>query len=119
MDSTVTANYHAGNPPDSRSVAIAQSNGITISNQTARSFKVSNFDTFDIIYAMDNSNLKNIAKLARHMSDLAKIKLILEIDERAQDKNIPDPYYNEFSGFKIVFQLLDNATSIIAKQLLK
>jgi protein-tyrosine phosphatase len=119
VDSAGTANYHAGNPPDSRSIAIAQSNGISISNQTARPFKVSDFDTFNIIYAMDNSNLKNIAKLARNMSDLAKVKLILEIDERAENKNVPDPYYNEFSGFKIVFQLLDNATSIIANQLLK
>lgn len=119
MDSAGTANYHAGNPPDSRSIAVAKSNGINISKQTARSFNISDFDTFDIIYVMDHSNLENIQKLARNISDLTKVKLILETDERATDKTVPDPYYDDLLGFEIVFQILDNATSVITKQLLK
>ena len=119
VDSAGTASYHTGNPPDPRSIAVAKSNGINISKQTARSFNISDFDTFDIIYVMDHSNLENIEKLARNTSDLAKVKLILETDERATDNIVPDPYYDELLGFKIVFQILDNATSVIAKQLLK
>ena len=119
VDSAGTANYHAGNPPDSRSIAVAKSSGINISKQTARSFNISDFDTFDIIYVMDHSNLENIQKLARNISDLTKVKLILETDERATDKTVPDPYYDDLLGFEIVFQILDNVTSVITKQLLK
>lgn len=119
VDSAGTANYHTGNPPDPRSIAVAKSNGIDISKQTARPFKLSDFDTFDLIYVMDHSNLENITKLARSANDLDRVKLILEIDEHILDKNVPDPYYEELLGFEIVFHLLDNATSNIAKQLLE
>ena len=119
IDSAGTANYHTGNPPDSRSIAVGKSHGIDISKQTARPFEINDFDAFDIIYVMDRSNLKNITKLARNTYDLNRVKLILEIDPKVQNKNVPDPYYDKLLGFEFVFQLLDNATSIIAKQLLE
>ena len=119
VDSAGTSNYHTGKKPDKRSIAIAKYNGIDISKQYARTFEISDFDTFDIIYVMDRTNFENIATLARDTYDLDKLKLILEMDTKIQDKNVPDPYYEELLGFEIVFQLLDNVTSIIAKQLLQ
>lgn len=119
IDSAGTANYHIGSAPDSRSIAIAKTNEITISKQLARQFKTSDFDSFDVIYAMDQSNFDNIIKQAKNASDINKVKLILEIDKTVKNKNVPDPYYDDLLGFEIVFQLLNNATSIIAKQLLK
>ena len=119
IDSAGTANYHIGSAPDSRSIAIAKTNGITISKQLARQFKTSDFDSFDVIYAMDQSNFDDIIKQAKNASDVNKVKRILEIDKTIKNKNVPDPYYDDLLGFEIVFQLLNNATSIIAKQLLK
>lgn len=118
VDSAGTANYHIGNSPDHRSIAVAKSNGIDISQQRGRQFKISDFDAFDHIFAMDQSNYENIIKLARNTNDIAKVKLILEIDDTVNDKRIPDPYYGDISDFKHVFLLLDNACNMLSKKLI-
>ena len=60
VDSAGTAAYHIGELPDYRSIAIAKKNGIDISNQRARKFIANDFNEFDLIYAMDSENYKNI-----------------------------------------------------------
>ena len=77
VDSAGTANYHIGSSPDRRSVAIAKKYGINISNLKGREFSVYDFDKFDLIYAMDESNYRNIINLARNDDDRTKVKLIL------------------------------------------
>jgi len=117
VDSAGTANYHVGDSPDNRSISVAKSNGIDISRQQGRQFKISDFDTFDYIFVMDQSNFDNVIKLARHTSDIAKVKLILEVDDTINNKRVPDPYYGNDSDFEHVFHLLHNACDILAKQL--
>ena len=70
VDSAGTAGYHVGNPPDSRSVKVAQDYGIDISQQSCRKFTISDFDFFDVIYVMDKSNFSDIIRLARNKSDV-------------------------------------------------
>ncbi|OUR95122.1 protein-tyrosine-phosphatase [Flavobacteriales bacterium 34_180_T64] len=117
VDSAGTANYHIGESPDHRSIEVAKLNNIDISGQSARQFKISDFDTFDIIYAMDTSNYDDITKLARNSSDKSKIKLILDANEGHSNQNVPDPYYGDFSNFETVFNLLNTSCQIIAGQL--
>ena len=76
VDSAGTASYHIGNSPDHRSIDIAKKNGIDISSQRARQFRVSDFDNFDKIYAMDKSNYYSIISLARNKQDEDKVDLI-------------------------------------------
>ena len=118
VDSAGTANYHVGDLPDHRSIAVAKSNGIDISHQRGRQFKVSDFDAFDYIYVMDQSNFEDVVKLARNTNDIAKVKLILEIDDTTNEKRVPDPYYGNRSDFEHVFSLLDNACSLLSKRLM-
>ncbi|MFT5846398.1 low molecular weight protein-tyrosine-phosphatase [Psychroserpens sp.] len=118
VDSAGTADYHIGNLPDHRSIAVAKTHRIDISTQEARQFRISDFDTFDYIYVMDHSNFETIVKLARQTNDISKVKLILEADTSITDKRVPDPYYGDHYGFERVFTLLDNVTTIISKQLL-
>ncbi|MDG5491687.1 low molecular weight protein-tyrosine-phosphatase [Psychroserpens sp. SPM9] len=117
VDSAGTANYHVGDLPDQRSITVAQNHGIYISHQRGRQFKTSDFDTFDYIYVMDQSNYDNVTKLARNTNDIGKVKLILEVDDTVKNKRVPDPYYGEISDFEHVFTLLDLACSIISKTL--
>jgi protein-tyrosine phosphatase len=119
VDSAGTANYHVGDLPDQRSIAVAKSNGIDISNQRGRQFNVIDFDTFDYIYVMDHSNFENVVKLARNTNDIAKVKLVLEADTSIKDKRVPDPYYGNQSNFEATYKLLDKATTIISHHLLK
>lgn len=118
IDSAGTANYHVGDSPDHRSIAVAKQNGIDISNQRGRQFNVSDFDTFDYIFTMDDSNYQNIIALARNHNDTTKVKRILEVDESIQLTHVPDPYYGDISDFENVFQILDKVCIILSKRLL-
>ena len=77
IDSAGTGGYHIGAKPDKRSISVASVNGIDITNQQARKFTVKDFDNFDLIYVMDQSNYRNVIELARNEDDRAKVTLIL------------------------------------------
>ena len=117
VDSAGTASYHVGNLPDSRSIEIANKNGIDLTDQRARQFSEKDFDDFDKIYAMDPHNYANIISLARNQSDRDKVDVILnELNPKAFE-SVPDPYYGEGDGFKIVFEMLDRACDSIVRKL--
>ncbi|MFV0248522.1 MAG: low molecular weight protein-tyrosine-phosphatase [Tenacibaculum sp.] len=119
VDSAGTAEYHIGEPPDKRSVAVAKKYGIDIGNQRSRKFTLSDFNNFDIIYSMDKSNYQNIVSLAQNTKDSAKVKLILK--ELYPDKNleIPDPYYGKEQDFEDVYKILNKVCTVIACKLKK
>ena len=118
VDSAGTAAYHIGNAPDKRSIAVANQHDLDISAQSARQFKVSDFDAFDIIYAMDHSNYDDIILIARNSEDTKKVKLFLEVNSWIQNKNVPDPYYGGQDGFEYVFKLINDTCDILAKKLI-
>ena len=119
IDSAGTGNYHIGDLPDKRSILVADKYGIDITNQRGRQFAISDFDAFDWIYVMDNSNFKNVVKLARNENDIAKVKLILNEVYPNQNYDVPDPYNDSAQGFENVFKMLDEATDIIKEKVLK
>ena len=117
VDSAGTSGFHQGELPDSRSIAVARLNGIDITNQRSRKFLVEDFDNFDLIYAMDQSNYHNILDLARNSEDESKVRMILNESRPNQNLNVPDPYYGGDKGFDNVFRMLDEACEIIASQI--
>ncbi|WP_461534490.1 low molecular weight protein-tyrosine-phosphatase [Sinomicrobium sp.] len=114
VDSAGTAGYHIGEAPDRRSVAVARKNNIDISNLRGRQFEVMDFDRFDRIYVMDQSNYDNVIRMARNKDDRKKVMLILNLNNPRSDKEVPDPYYGGAEGFDKVYQMLDEACDIIA-----
>jgi protein-tyrosine phosphatase len=100
VDSAGTGNWHIGEGPDRRSVHTAREQGIDISGQVCRLFRVSDFDEFNYILVMDKSNLQDILALARNSNDAAKVSLLLG------DKIVPDPYYDD-SQFMPVFKMIE------------
>ena len=117
VDSAGTANYHAGGAPDTRMTQTAKRKGVDISELKARQFVVSDFDTFDLIYVMDQSNYNNVVRLARSESDRSKVQLILELIPNQIEIEVPDPYYGGQEGFEHVYDLLDKSTDIILNNL--
>ena len=109
VDSAGTAAYHVGESPDNRMISTAASMGIDISSLRARQFSVSDYDEFDKIYAMDESNYQNMKNLARNSKDLEKLDLLLNCKDSFINKSVPDPYYGGEDGFYQVFELLDEA----------
>jgi len=119
VDSAGTAAYHLGKLPDERSIEVARKHGIDITNQRARKFIIKDFDTFDFIYAMDESNYQNILMFARNQIDKDKVHLILNETHPTKNVSVPDPYYGENQGFENVYILLNEACEIIANKLSK
>lgn len=117
VDSAGTSNWHVGKAPDPRSIAIAKEFGIDITQQKARQFTSSDFDTFDTIFVMDNSNYEDVIALATTDVHKQKVKRILEVLVPGENLEVPDPYYGGESGFTDVYKMLDKAFDIVVKEL--
>ena len=117
IDSAGTGGYHIGAKPDKRSISVASVNGIDITDQKARKFVVKDFDEFDLIYVMDQSNYQNVIDLARNEHDSSKVKLILNEVFPGEDLDVPDPYYGGEFGFKNVYKMLSEACDVISKKI--
>lgn len=117
VDSAGTSGFHSGEQPDERMRKTAKSFGVNIDDLRARQFTVDDFDSFDLIYAMDSSNYNNILSLARTEEDRSKVRLILNELEPGKNLQVPDPYYGGEQGFIEVFNLLDAATDRIIEKI--
>jgi len=117
VDSAGTSGLHAGELPDERMRSVAKSFGVNIDNLKSRKFTTSDFEDFDLIYAMDSSNLNNILTLAKTERDISKVKLILSELPDQNITEVPDPYYGGQQGFIEVYNLLDAATDQIIEKL--
>ena len=112
-DSAGTSSYHIGEAPDARMRLTSQENGVDIDDLRARQFVPSDYDKFDIIYAMDSSNYNDIIAQARTEEEKSKVKIILNEINPGLNQAVPDPYYGGDDGFQHVFDLLDKATDVI------
>jgi protein-tyrosine phosphatase len=117
VDSAGTSGFHSGDAPDPRMRATAKSMGVNIDDLSSRQFVQADYDRFDVIYAMDESNRDNMYKLARNEEDKQKVKLILNEIYPGENMSVPDPYYGGDQGFVDVFNMLDEATSKIISDL--
>lgn len=116
VDSAGTGNWHEGEAPDHRMIRTARKHGIDISDLRARTFVVEDFDRFDVIYVMDQSNYDNVVKLARNENDVKKVRLLLSLLDNNNESEVPDPYFGGDAGFEHVYNLVDAATDVIIKQ---
>jgi protein-tyrosine phosphatase len=111
-----TGDWHVGQLPDDRSIKIAEKHNIDITDQRGRHFTSKDFDEFDLIYVMDNSNKENVLALAKNDEHRKKVKLILDEIFPGENVDVPDPYYGGNSGFDSVYKMLDEACEKIAAQ---
>lgn len=108
IDSAGTGGWHGGELPDRRSIEVAKKYDIDITSQRARKLNGYDLENFDLIFAMDASNYNDILKLSQNKAERDKVKLIMNEAYPGQNKQVPDPYYND-NGFEEVFQMLDKA----------
>ncbi len=118
VESAGTGNWHVGKKPDNRSIAVAKKNGLDISKQRGRLFQKSDFDEFDYIFVMDNSNYNNVIELATNFESTKKVQLILHELFPNENVDVPDPYFGLANGFDIVYKMLDESCEILAKRLI-
>ena len=119
VDSAGTGSWHIGHSPDERSILTAQKNKIDISKQKGRQFTVADFDVYDYIYVMDNSNYLDVIELAKNNEQKEKVTLLLNELFPNENVDVPDPYYGLQNGFDTVYTMLDEACSILAEKLIQ
>lgn len=119
VDSAGTGGYHIGREPDHRSIATAKKNGLDISHQKARKFTMQDFNDFDYIFVMDNSNYDDVTFLAKTEEHKQKVQLVLNELFPGDNVDVPDPYYGLQNGFDMVYEMLDEATDLLAKKLIE
>ncbi|WP_332303667.1 low molecular weight protein-tyrosine-phosphatase [Rhizobium sp. GR12] len=114
VDSAGTGGWHTGTAPDRRSIAVASKHGIDIAGQRARQVGQADFETFDLILAMDGSNLAKLLQKAPENSR-HKIHLFLDYASGRRD-SVPDPYFGGEDGFLAVYNmLLAGCSSLLEK----
>lgn len=116
VDSAGTSNYHIGEHPDKRTIANAAKHKVDLSQLVARQFTEADFDAFDKIYVMDNSNLRNVLALAKNDTQKAKVDLLLNVVHPNKSLEIPDPYFGGEQGFEEVFQMVYKACEKIVAE---
>lgn len=119
VDSAGTGNWHVGKQPDSRSIATAKKNGLDISSQKGKHFTPQHFEEFDYIYVMDGSNYDDVLFLAKTDDHKKKVSRILDELFPGDNVDVPDPYYGLQNGFDLVYEMLDEATDLLAKKLIE
>lgn len=110
VDSAGTASWHSGKAPDPRTIAAAKKRNIDLSVLRARSVKPEDFDEFDYILAMDQSNLSDLEAL-RPVDYKGHLGLFLEFGTHKHYRHVPDPYHGESDGFELVLDLIEDAAS--------
>jgi protein-tyrosine phosphatase len=119
VESAGTGSWHIGHKPDERSIAIAKKNKLDISKQKGRQFTTSDFETFDYIYVMDNSNYWDVVQLVDNKAQTEKVQLILNELFPNENVDVPDPYFGLPNGFESVYKMLDEACDVLAKKLIE
>ncbi len=113
VDSAGTGAWHVGEPPYGPMQKAARVRGYDLSDLRARQFTSEDFETFDLIIGMDDSNLTNIECL-RPAGNETPVRLFTDYADGTADA-VPDPYYTrDFDG---TLDLIEECARGLAAQL--
>jgi len=98
--------WHVGAAPDARMQAAARRRGYDLAGQRARQVALSDFYEFDLLLAMDRSNLAALQEMAPHNAE-ADLRLFLSFADGLDVDETPDPYYGGAAGFEQVLDLVE------------
>lgn len=111
IDSAGLYSGHAGDLPDRRMRTHAARRGYDLTHR-ARPVKSSDFDNFDLIVAMDDSNYDRLRSFAPTIETQNKVVKMIDFTRHHPYFDcIPDPYYDGAEGFENVLDLLEDATA--------
>ncbi|MBB4825398.1 protein-tyrosine phosphatase [Sporosarcina luteola] len=114
VDSAATSSWHVGDPPHKGTVAKLRENGISSEGMAGRQLNLSDFDKFDYIIGMDDSNIRTIRDLLGQ-PDHPKIFRLLDLTEHGRD--VPDPYYT--GDFQETYELVIGGCRILLDRIKK
>ncbi len=99
VESAGTMDWNVGSGADPRAVSVARANGVDLTKHRARQVTVEDFENFDVIFVMDNSNAISLRKIApAHHKH--KIRLLAGAAE------IADPYHSNEAAFHATYKTI-------------
>ena len=116
VDSAGFESFTINEPPDKRAVKVAKQFGVEVSGKS-RLFVKSDFDKFDRIYVMDTLNYRDTKYLAKNNSEIEKIDYLLNVLYPGKNKTVPDPFLQGEHECRVIFDLLDKATTKIVENI--
>jgi len=116
-DSAGTLGYHQGEPPDARMSAAARKRGIHFTGRSRKFDDVADFIEFDLILAMDRSNLSDLRALDPRRQYKDKLRLFGEYIDKDNPPEVPDPYYGGRDGFDHVMDMVEEGCRNLLKTL--
>lgn len=118
VDSAGTGDWHLGHAPDERAQRAARRHGFDISHLVARQVTPGDFARFDVIYALDRQNLRDLEDLAPAGHRARLCLLSDEIPGRAGG-DVSDPYYaKDEKAFDATVADVETAARTIVRRLL-
>jgi len=118
VDSAGTGSWHIGKKADSRMRIAAERRDINILSK-ARQINRKDFDEFNYIIAMDDSNFRNIQDLKNttDSTNFASIKKIQDFRSVFNEREVPDPYFGGDEGFDYVLDILEDSVNGILESI--
>lgn len=108
LDSAGTYAGHAGELPDRRMRVHAAHRGYDLTHRS-RPVRLSDFNDFDLIVAMDHSNYDRLRGFAQTLDDERKVVRMIDFVKGFPHQDcVPDPYYEGSEGFELVLDLLED-----------
>ncbi len=115
VDSAGTGSWHVGESPHPESVAAGARAGLVIEGK-ARRVNAADFDRFDIIVAMDRSNLKDLMELAPSKEARAKVRLFRTYHPSTTSDQVPDPWGGPTAGYEETVRIVRAAAQGLIDQ---
>ena len=118
IDSAGTHGFHAGRPPDPRSIAHAARRGFDLTALRSREVVASDFERFDHVIAMDDDNVQQLkAFCPNHLAK--KITLLLDYARDSKYREVPDPYQGRAKDFELALDLIEQGCGGLVEHLLE
>jgi len=115
-DSAGIYGYHIGEAPDPRTIAMAKTRGYDLTPLRARKVTDEDFNTYDLILAMDKGHHEALMSMAPP-SSIAEIALFLDYAQGCGYDEVPDPYYGEVQEFEKVLDLVEHGVKGLIRSL--
>lgn len=106
IDSAGTGDWHIGRAPDPRTQEAAGVRGYDMSSLRARQVTVADFKKYDVMLAMDDTNLADLQAMQPADATLT-LKRFLDYAPHSGQREVPDPYYGGEDGFAEVLNLVE------------
>lgn len=109
-----TGDWHVGNPMDRRAAATLTTAGYDATRHRAQQLDASWFDRFDLLLAMDRSNLGDVRAST---TEPDRAMLFRSFDPVDPGSEVPDPYYGGDNGFQEVLAMVERTTDALVAAL--